>query len=285
MNQTIKMKNILKLAGILSTTSLAVATPQVITFGNSSLAGNNIAITGSPVTYESISIFGGTATGSDHRSESGQIGTFGNANGTFLGAVTPIADASVVSMLGSGSNAAIDNTASDNYGNFVGIHLQFSSAIELIEFGAFDVDGTSSLGKNEWSAAYAYNSVTQQAYLPTMSVAGSPALSLTATSNDVNWGLLGAPDTAQIAFNSTTANNLNAYDQEGQVFYEFGNVPVTDIFVLHGIASEFANNTDNGTLSGITGLSIVAPATAIPEPSSCLLVGLGACMLILRRKR
>lgn len=302
------MKNNTLKIGLLSLTSLIVtnfASGSVITFGNATLGGTTNSISGSSITYTSTLIFGGTATGANHRTDagnvSGTLGTFGGHNNTFFGSTnltgsstgTPAyitTDGINSTLIGIGPNTApgglddVDNGLNTGFADYIGLHLSFSSSISLSAFGSYDIDGATDRGQNEWNAAFAYNSLTATTVTPTITL-GTAANPLVQTPNNaVNWaGITGAPSNYEVVYNNTTTNNLGAPDEEGQVSYDFSGATVTDIYILHGIAADRENVTNpqgTSTLTGLTGITLI-----VPEPSSALLLGIGCFATFLRRKR
>lgn len=279
----------------------------LISLGSASLAGSTHSIAGSSITYTSTLIFGGTADADNHRvdagAESGSVGTFGNYNDTIFGSSnltgdasgTPanvITDGTYSTRIGVGPDGGagglddVDDGLNTGFKDYIAIHVQFSTAVELSAFAVYDIDGDASKGQNEWSAAFAYNAITSMTVLPGITL-GTAIDPLVQTGDDtVNWGgIAGAPSTYEVVYNNTTTGNLDALDQEGQVIYDFNNAEVTDLYILAGIAADRdaldTSTSGTSTLNGITGITI----PVVPEPSSTLLIGLGCLATLSRRKR
>lgn len=236
--------------------------------------GSGQSISGSSITYTTNLVQGGTSPASNHLG-TGTVtntGVGGTYDGTFF-SPSVNSDSSLTTRIGSSNREQIDNGNNNQFGNYVGIHVQFSLPINIYTFGLIDLDG------GEWAGSYAYNSVTTTTIAPEVTLGvGAPTLQLTPTTA-VNWGGTGAPSTSQVA-RDIAGGNRDPSNANSQVLFDYDGEEITDIYIFLGVAANVNSTTVNN--SGVTGLTLINP---VPEPSSSLLLILSTIALCGMRRR
>lgn len=265
------------------------ARADVISFGPTSgtpvgIAGSDDG-TGNLITYSSALIWGGTAQSSTHHSTSGTItdslGHTDPYDGTFFDSAVD-GDPTLTTLIASTSRNRIDGGIADDYANYIGFRVTFSAPIEMFSFGFVDMDGDISAGQNEWAASFAYNSNTTTTFIPTATLGDGNLAALAPAGTTVDWNLPGAPATYGVAFSNFDNGNLRPSDAESQVKFDYVGNLVTDMYFLLGTQGTDGGNGRNN--SGVTGFAVLEPAS-VPEPSSAMLLGIGALLLAKRRKK
>ena len=279
---------------------LLLLTPMLsavtLSFGPTGASPVSIAGTddgsGGLISYTSSLISNGAASASTHLTGSGtltnSLGSSTLYDGTFF---DPSVDGSVgtspnflTTRIASDVRSEISGGASNDYENLIGFSVSFSAPIELFSFGFVDLDGEAvggggAFGGHEWASSFAVNGSTL--VLPSINAGPGITISNSATTN-VNWTGLdaNAPTTASVAIQGDDTGNLTPNDSRGQIAFDYGGALVTDLYFMFGINEAISSNGNNN--SGVTGFTVVNP---VPEPSSAVLLSIGAFGFLMRRKR